>query len=136
MTLSTFHGCPPGEVFGITEFLLKGPGLHCTVKLNPMLLGPEDTRALLVAYGLPVVPERTAAGPDEAAAAAAGLGFPAGVKTALPGAHKTETGGVALDLADAEAVRTAAARSSSPASCRIPSLVRSSPSGRAASSPS
>ena len=40
--------------------------------------------------------------------AAAALGFPAVVKTALPGAHKTELGGIALDLEDEEAVRTAA----------------------------
>jgi acyl-CoA synthetase (NDP forming) len=32
------------------------------------------------------------------------------VKTALPGAHKTELGGIALDLADEEAVRAAAQR--------------------------
>jgi hypothetical protein len=32
------------------------------------------------------------------------------VKTAAPGAHKTETGGIALDLADETAVRWAAAR--------------------------
>ena len=32
------------------------------------------------------------------------------MKTALPGAHKTETGGIALDLADEEAVAAAAAR--------------------------
>ena len=36
---------------------------------------------------------------DEAVAAADELGYPAVVKTAAPGAHKTETGGVALDLA-------------------------------------
>jgi acyl-CoA synthetase (NDP forming) len=56
------------------------------------------------------VPERVAAGPDEAAEAAHELGFPAVVKTATAGAHKTETGGVALDLADEAAVREAAAR--------------------------
>ena len=58
----------------------------------------------LGAYGMLLVPERTAAGPDEAAAAAAEVGFPVVVKTAEPGAHKTETGGVALDLADEDEV--------------------------------
>lgn len=72
-------------------------------------LAPERVRALLQAYGLPVVPERTAATPDEAAGAAAELGFPAVVKDATPGAHKTETGGVALNLESAEEVRAAAA---------------------------
>ena len=67
-------------------------------------------RALLLAYGIPVVPEREAAGPAEAEAAARELGFPVVVKTAVAGAHKTETGGVALDLADEAEVRAAAER--------------------------
>ncbi len=77
-------------------------------------LSPEHTRALLDAYGVPVVPERPAATPDEAVAAAAELGFPAVVKTAAAGAHKTETGSVALDLRDEEAVRAAAERIGGP----------------------
>ena len=52
--------------------------------------------------------------PDEAAAAATELGYPVVVKTAEAGAHKTESGGVALDLADAEAVRAAAERIGGP----------------------
>jgi acyl-CoA synthetase (NDP forming) len=77
-------------------------------------LGPAETRELLLAYGLPLVEERVAATPAEAAEAAGGLGYPVVVKTAEPGAHKTETGGVVLDLADAEAVRAAAERVGGP----------------------
>src|SRR6185503_3134720 len=77
-------------------------------------LDPAATRELLEAYGLPLVPERVATSVDEAVAAARGLGFPAVVKTAAPGAHKTETGGIALDLADEEAVAAAAARIGTP----------------------
>jgi acetyl coenzyme A synthetase (ADP forming)-like protein len=73
-------------------------------------LPPAEARALLVAYGIPLVPERVAATVEEAVAAARALGFPAVVKTAAPGVHKTERGGVALDLRDEEAVRAAAAR--------------------------
>ena len=47
LTLSTFHGCPPDEIEGIIDFLLREKGLHCIVKLNPMLLGAERTRELL-----------------------------------------------------------------------------------------
>ena len=47
---------------------------------------------------------------DEAVAVARELGLPAVVKTAAPGAHKTETGGIALDLESDEAVAAAAAR--------------------------
>ncbi len=73
-------------------------------------LDPAATRELLDAYGLPLVPERVASSVDEAVAAARELGFPAVVKTAAPGAHKTETGGIALDLSDDEAVAAAATR--------------------------
>ena len=70
-------------------------------------LGGPEIRRLVEAYGIALVPERFAAGPDEAVDAARELGFPAVVKTAIPGAHKTETGGVMLDLRDADAVRAA-----------------------------
>lgn len=73
-------------------------------------LTPEQGRRLLQAYGIEVVPELVAATEEEAASSAAELGYPAVVKTATPGAHKTETGGVALNLADEEAVREAARR--------------------------
>jgi acetyl coenzyme A synthetase (ADP forming)-like protein len=73
-------------------------------------LGPTETRQLLLAYGLPLVDERTAETPDDAASAAAALGFPVVVKTAMPGAHKTELGGIALDVSDEAAVRAAARR--------------------------
>jgi acetate---CoA ligase (ADP-forming) len=77
-------------------------------------LTPEETRNLLEAYGLPVVSERTAESVDEAVAAAGELGYPAVLKTAAAGAHKTEVGGVALDLRDEAAVREAAGRIGAP----------------------
>ncbi|HTD34882.1 MAG TPA: acetate--CoA ligase family protein, partial [Candidatus Elarobacter sp.] len=73
-----------------------------------------DPRALLAAYGIPLVQERTAANADEAVSAARELGFPAVVKTAAPGAHKSESGGVALDLRDEAAVRAAVERIGAP----------------------
>jgi acetate---CoA ligase (ADP-forming) len=73
-------------------------------------LDPRATRELLQAYGLPLVAERLAASPDAAVEAARELGFPVVVKTAVPGAHKTELGGIALDLGDDAAVREAAER--------------------------
>ncbi len=47
LTLSTFHGCPPDEIESIIDFLLEEHGLHCIVKLNPTLLGPQRLRELL-----------------------------------------------------------------------------------------
>jgi acetate---CoA ligase (ADP-forming) len=73
-------------------------------------LRPDQVRELLRAYGIPVVPEKIAETVEEAAAAATELGFPAVVKSAEPGAHKTETGGIALGLATEDEVREAAER--------------------------
>jgi acyl-CoA synthetase (NDP forming) len=73
-------------------------------------LDPAQTCRLLEAYGLPLVPERLAATGDEAVVAALELGLPVVVKSAVAGAHKTESGAVALNLDDEEAVRAAADR--------------------------
>ncbi|MBK1661371.1 CoA-binding protein [Paracraurococcus ruber] len=64
-------------------------------------------RALAEA-GVPVLPERVVQDAAEAAAAAAELGFPVVLKIVSPDLpHKTEVGGVVLDLGDAEAVAAA-----------------------------
>jgi len=73
-------------------------------------LSPAETRELLTAYGLPLVQEQVAESVDGAVEAARGIGYPVVVKSGVAGAHKTETGGVALDLADEAAVRGAAER--------------------------
>jgi acetate---CoA ligase (ADP-forming) len=73
-----------------------------------------ETRELLLAYGLPLVPERVAADADEAAVVAGGLVYPVVVKTTLAGAHKTDVGGIALDLGGEAAVREAVARIGAP----------------------
>ena len=60
LTLSTFHGCPPDEIEKIIDFLLDEKGLHCTVKLNPTLLGPARARELMgevLGYRDVVIPE-------------------------------------------------------------------------------
>jgi acyl-CoA synthetase (NDP forming) len=77
-------------------------------------LTPAETRTLLAAYGVPLVPERVVESADAAAAVAAELGYPVVVKSAVAGAHKTETGGVALNLSDEEAVRGAVERIGAP----------------------
>jgi len=77
-------------------------------------LPPAETYALLSSYGVPMVDQRTAGTPEEAAQAAAELGFPVVVKSAAAGAHKTETGGIALDLRDEGHVLEAATRMAGP----------------------
>jgi acyl-CoA synthetase (NDP forming)/RimJ/RimL family protein N-acetyltransferase len=68
------------------------------------------SRDLLEAYGIRLAPETLAATAQQASHAAGVIGLPVVVKSALAGAHKTELGGVALDLRDLPAVEQAASR--------------------------
>jgi acetyl-CoA synthetase (ADP-forming) len=73
-------------------------------------LSEAESKARLAEHGVPVLPERLAATPDDAAAAAEELGYPVVVKLCGAGiAHKTERGLVRLDLAGARAVQAAGA---------------------------
>ena len=73
-----------------------------------MLSEPESHR-LLSAYGIPVVTTRTATSAHEAAAQAEAIGFPVALKILSPQiSHKSDVGGVVLDLEDGPAVLAAA----------------------------
>ncbi len=62
-------------------------------------------------YEIPMPRERVAASAEEAAAAAAGIGFPVALKVLSAGiSHKSDAGGIALGLGDAAAVRAAYGR--------------------------
>jgi acetate---CoA ligase (ADP-forming) len=73
-------------------------------------LTADEMRRLLAAYEIPFVAERSVETVDDALRAAEEVGLPVVVKTAVAGTHKTELGGVALDLRDLGAVREAAER--------------------------
>jgi acetate---CoA ligase (ADP-forming) len=73
-------------------------------------LEPDDAWALLAAYGIPTTGQRIAPSPAGAVAAADAVGYPVAVKTAEAGVHKSDTGGVAVNLSGAAAVRAAAER--------------------------
>lgn len=63
---------------------------------------PEALR-LLAEHGLPVIAHRLATTPDEAAAAAQGLGCPVALKVVSPDIlHKSDVGGVALHITTAD----------------------------------
>ncbi len=73
-------------------------------------LSEADSKALLATHGVAFPPERKVGTADDAVAAAEEVGLPVVVKLGGDGiAHKTERGLVRLNLADADAVRTAAA---------------------------
>ena len=95
---------------GIDHAAAAGVVEQALARADDSWLDPAETRKLLAAYGLSLVPERIAADARAAATAAAELRYPVVVKSATPGAHKTETGGVALDLEDEALVLEAAAR--------------------------
>jgi len=74
-------------------------------------LGELDTKALLAAYGVPVVESLRVATHEEALMAAAHLGYPVAAKLSSPDvSHKSDIGGVQLDLPDAAALTAGLAR--------------------------
>ncbi len=74
-------------------------------------LGDASTQALLQAYGIPTVSTERCAGVEEALAAAERIGWPVALKLISPQVvHKSDVGGVALGLKDADELRGAARR--------------------------
>ena len=72
-------------------------------------LTPEVGAALLTATGVTQPPMTVAPNADEAAKQASAIGFPVVLKVSGPDlTHKSDVGGVALDVRDADAVREAA----------------------------
>jgi acetyltransferase len=64
---------------------------------------------VLAAYGIPIVQTRAARSIEDAVEASMEIGFPVALKILSPDiVHKSDVGGVVLDLEDAESVRTAA----------------------------
>jgi acyl-CoA synthetase (NDP forming) len=70
-------------------------------------LTDAETRRVLTACRLPIVPTMLATSADEAVAEASRLGWPVAAKIAAPGAHKTDVGGVRLNLRTADELRAA-----------------------------
>jgi len=72
------------------------------------LLAEHEAKRLLAAFGLPVPPSIVAADRDAAVRAAREIGFPAAIKIHSPDiAHKTDVGGVRLNLQNADMVASA-----------------------------
>ena len=72
-------------------------------------LDEVESKALLATYGIPTVrTARTAATADAAAKAAAAIGYPVALKVLSPEiSHKSDAGGVMLDIADEAGLREA-----------------------------
>ncbi|MFO8111438.1 MAG: GNAT family N-acetyltransferase [Desulfosalsimonadaceae bacterium] len=75
---------------------------------NGRFLTEIESKQLLEAYGLPVVPTRMAESADEAVRIAGEFGYPVVLKVYSPDiSHKSDAGGVWLDLCNAGAVHDA-----------------------------
>ena len=74
---------------------------------SKLSLGEFETRTILDAYGIPNVPGALAADAPQAAAIAKEIGFPVALKIVAEGVlHKSDAGGILLNLEDEESVRS------------------------------
>ncbi len=79
--------------------------VHAAVAEKRTVLTEPEAKRVLAAYGIPVVPTEIVRDAAGAAAAAVRMGFPVAVKVLSRDiSHKTDVGGVALDLVSEQAV--------------------------------
>jgi acetate---CoA ligase (ADP-forming) len=78
-------------------------------------LDPAAAEHVLSVYGISSAAQRIVEDGDAARAAAAGLGYPVAVKTSASGVHKTERGGVVLDVRSPQMLEAALSRVGFPA---------------------
>lgn len=72
------------------------------------LLNEPEAKAILAAYGIPTVETHIASTPEQAIRFAEQVGFPVALKILSPDiTHKTDVGGVVLDVENSKAVETA-----------------------------
>ncbi len=92
---------------GFKHFLIKEM-LEQIRQTGRTILTEYESKQVLEAYDIPTVPTRVAKSADEAATIAAEIGFPVVIKlNSETITHKTDVGGVRLDLASADEVRNA-----------------------------
>jgi acetyltransferase len=73
------------------------------------MLSEFESKIVLGAYGIPVVETRVVETPEQAVSAATGIGYPVALKILSPDiSHKSDVGGVVLNLGDEDAVQRAA----------------------------
>lgn len=100
---SSFAGTPVPEDRAAATAILDA-----AIAANRTILTEHEAKALLAAFGLPVGSTVIAADRDSAVAAAEKMGFPVVLKIHSPGiTHKTDAGGVRLNLHDARMVAVA-----------------------------
>jgi len=82
--------------------------IHAVRAAGRTILTEFESKQLLAAYGIPIVETRVATSENQAVAVADALGYPVVLKLYSETiTHKTDVGGVQLNLPDADAVRRA-----------------------------
>jgi len=100
----------PGPVAGV-DWKRAAAFVEAARAANRHVLDPQAGAEVAAAYGLSVPPSGLASNAEEAAALAEQVGYPVALKRVAPGmVHKSDAGGVALGLENADAVRGACAR--------------------------
>ncbi len=99
----------PADIDGIERRRVEADRIIGTARAEGRtLLTEAESKQVLAAYDIPVVETRVARTPDEAAAIAEALGYPVVVKLYSHAVtHKTDVGGVELNLQDEADVRRA-----------------------------
>jgi acyl-CoA synthetase (NDP forming) len=106
-----WRGQTPGLLWGFDDVRVDAARATCRSAIaarGETWLTADETRDVLGAFALPIAAGAIAGTADDAAAVAHVIGFPVAAKLATRGlAHKTELGGVRLNLASDAAVRAA-----------------------------
>ncbi|MCC7122623.1 MAG: bifunctional acetate--CoA ligase family protein/GNAT family N-acetyltransferase [Gammaproteobacteria bacterium] len=102
---------PPSRPARVPDAARARAVIDAALSSGRTALGELDTKTLLTAYGLPVVESVRVTTPEDARRAAARLGYPVVAKLVSPDvSHKSDVGGVQLDLPDADALDAALGR--------------------------
>lgn len=104
--MAVLRGWKAWSIYNEPDAPVRPAGMTATVVPTDGTLGESASKALLAQAGIPVNGERLVHNADEAVDAAGALGFPLVLKVVSPDiAHKSDVGGVALNIADADDLR-------------------------------
>ncbi len=96
------------EAFTVNEGAVRNR-LQAALNANRMMLTEPEAKAVLEDYGIPTVPTRVADTVEAAVTAATEIGYPVALKILSPDlSHKTDVGGVLLDIGSASILSAAA----------------------------
>lgn len=105
---TTLLEVPPGEA-AVADLAAAKTAIHRAMRAGRSMLTEPEAKTVLAAFGIPVAATRAVITTEEAAHAADAMGYPVVLKILSPDiTHKSDVGGVALDLHDAQSVRKAA----------------------------